>query len=244
MIRSDIKAKSEKLRAIKAQPCLDCGLVPPSCAMDFDHKVGKIQKISAMALRRNWGAVLEEIAKCDLVCARCHRLRTQQRRAPRSGWTTLRYRYHKIVIDTLKEKFPCTDCSGFWKACQMDFDHVGPKTASIGHLLSEPVDVLLAELQNCELVCVNCHRVRTAIGVGPNRSSMCLNHEFEEISLTIPYPDDRRLVRAWHPLVGTRPDHEIAKLAGVSRSAVSMHRRKVGVQSFRSASAEGIHAIH
>jgi hypothetical protein len=61
-------------------PCMDCGKFYHYYAMDFDHVRGqKVRDISDM-----WGApiekIKEEIAKCDLVCATCHRLRTWKRK--------------------------------------------------------------------------------------------------------------------------------------------------------------------
>jgi len=64
----------------RAQPCKDCGqhLIPE--AMDFDHLGDKSFDISKGNRKRSWPAVLSEIAKCDLVCANCHRVRTARRR--------------------------------------------------------------------------------------------------------------------------------------------------------------------
>lgn len=65
----------------KDRPCADCGQRFPTVAMDFDHVRGrKDYDISKM---RNNNSSLEalhrEIAKCDVVCACCHRIRTQAR---------------------------------------------------------------------------------------------------------------------------------------------------------------------
>ena len=45
----------------------------------------------------------------------------------------------------------------------MDFDHVRGKTAGISRLLQANVSMtrLLAEIAKCDLVCSNCHRIRT-----------------------------------------------------------------------------------
>ncbi len=61
----------------KSESCLDCGVAFPPCVMDFDHREGeeKLFNIGAsggIAL----AVVKKEIAKCDLVCANCHRIRT------------------------------------------------------------------------------------------------------------------------------------------------------------------------
>ena len=71
------------VRALKQNPCTDCGIMYPYPAMDFDHCRGvKDMDISKMCRRPvTWERLLEELAKCDLVCANCHRIRTWQREA-------------------------------------------------------------------------------------------------------------------------------------------------------------------
>jgi hypothetical protein len=60
-------------------PCFDCKAFYPSYVMDFDHVYGKkyldVSKLIAYKHER----MLEEIAKCQLVCANCHRKRTFER---------------------------------------------------------------------------------------------------------------------------------------------------------------------
>ena len=71
---------SVRLGKLKEAPCLDCGQVFSPCCMDFDHVRGeKLLDISQM-FTSSWTKVLEEVAKCDLVCANCHRVRTSLRR--------------------------------------------------------------------------------------------------------------------------------------------------------------------
>jgi hypothetical protein len=77
---------NEWLDSLKSAPCVDCGNTFPACAMDWDHTRGEklfnlgsmrsSQWVSEKAKKR----ILEEIAKCDLVCACCHRVRTSDRR--------------------------------------------------------------------------------------------------------------------------------------------------------------------
>lgn len=69
----------EWLKSLKDKPCADCGGVfPPEC-MDFDHRDRKTKRMSVglmISQRSSKDAILEEVAKCDLVCANCHRIRT------------------------------------------------------------------------------------------------------------------------------------------------------------------------
>ena len=69
----------------------------------------------------------------------------------------------KDTINKIKETTPCTDCGQFFPACAMDFDHLRDKIAEINQLVSSnyPIKSILLEIDKCELVCANCHRVRT-----------------------------------------------------------------------------------
>lgn len=73
------------LNAIKSRPCMDCGCSFHPCAMDFDHREGegKTKAVTTMVLEGAGKETIEkEIAKCDLVCACRHRVRTHVLRAP------------------------------------------------------------------------------------------------------------------------------------------------------------------
>lgn len=65
----------------KSKPCLDCGKSYPWYVMDFDHVRGdKVIVLSEAAHKHLSISRLEdEMAKCDVVCANCHRERTFQR---------------------------------------------------------------------------------------------------------------------------------------------------------------------
>lgn len=72
----------DRVRHLKMKMgCVDCGYNAHPAALDFDHRPGEQKglSISKMYLR-SWESILAEIAKCDLVCANCHRIRTEERR--------------------------------------------------------------------------------------------------------------------------------------------------------------------
>jgi hypothetical protein len=87
-IRKGTKARLNKhhdlVAEAKNKPCMDCGSRYPACVMDFDHRQGEDKYSSISKLVGNWMCsekqLLEEIDKCDLVCANCHRIRTFDRR--------------------------------------------------------------------------------------------------------------------------------------------------------------------
>jgi hypothetical protein len=62
----------------RERPCLDCGEIDP-LVLEFDHLGNKSFNIAHGLRDRNWQVVLDEIAKCDVVCANCHRRRTALR---------------------------------------------------------------------------------------------------------------------------------------------------------------------
>lgn len=61
--------------------CIDCNEKYPYWLLDFDHKP-EFQKVDSpyrMIRMINTTAMWEEVAKCDVVCPNCHRIRTYTR---------------------------------------------------------------------------------------------------------------------------------------------------------------------
>lgn len=71
----------ELIRQAKNKPCMDCNVRYPYFVMELDHVRGEKQfNVSRAATgSTSIGKVQEEIAKCDVVCANCHRIRTWER---------------------------------------------------------------------------------------------------------------------------------------------------------------------
>jgi hypothetical protein len=61
-----------------SHPCVDCGEADP-VVLEFDHLEEKSFNIAKGLRDRSWEALVAEIAKCDVVCANCHRRRTAVR---------------------------------------------------------------------------------------------------------------------------------------------------------------------
>lgn len=81
-------------------------------------------------------------------------------------WNRNRHKQNKEELVKLKSN-PCVDCSGIFPHYIMEFDHVperGPKKANIGTLSGSrkmTAKSIKEELQKCDLVCANCHKIRT-----------------------------------------------------------------------------------
>jgi hypothetical protein len=72
---------------LKSGPCTDCdGVFDPVC-MHWDHKPG-FERNGGTTIQQLYRAgrkdqILEEIQKCELVCANCHALRTKTQQEAR-----------------------------------------------------------------------------------------------------------------------------------------------------------------
>lgn len=67
----------------------------------------------------------------------------------------------------LKEGIPCADCGRTFPVYVMHWDHL-PGFAKVGEIsvmvTARSRTAVLAELEKCELVCANCHVMRTVTG--------------------------------------------------------------------------------
>lgn len=85
-----------------------------------------------------------------------------------SNRITRRRALGKYVQEVKKDK-SCADCKIQYHYAAMEFDHVrGTKIKCIANLVHEvvPLQELIDEMAKCDLVCANCHRVRTWTRLG------------------------------------------------------------------------------
>lgn len=71
-----LPARRAFMEVVKSYPCLDCGVSYPAACMDFDHVRGDKDRHLSQMTMGNFDRLRAEIAKCELICANCHRLRT------------------------------------------------------------------------------------------------------------------------------------------------------------------------
>ena len=174
------RATIQFLRDLRRVPCKDCGGIFQPHQMDFDHrdpstKVFGLTWSRAMLASRH--RLLQEIAKCDIVCANCHAIRTYVQQADR--WA--RRRAAGELIDTprhrskrrrsvprrdfilgLRER-PCADCGKQLPPYVMQFDHRNPdeKSFNVASSWCRSERTILEEAAKCDIVCPNCHRDRS-----------------------------------------------------------------------------------
>ena len=183
------KATLDWLRDLRRVPCIDCGGVFPPWAMDFDHrdpseKLFDLGAGKGATMLKNRAVLEAEVAKCDVVCANCHRIRTHRafmagalrpesfkrkkkssdRRVQRDRDKVQKARDQATALLRAFRRSPCFGCGKRFPWFVMEFDHregttkVGLVTKLAGHV---GLMRLLLEIEKCDIVCANCHRIRT-----------------------------------------------------------------------------------
>jgi hypothetical protein len=172
-------ATLEFLRNLRRRPCADCGRSLPPWVMDFDHRDPKTKSFALAAghaLLKSRDVLIAEIAKCDVVCANCHAIRTynwiksedvfssRAKGISRHLARQTAYRATQSKLLAALRTVPCLDCGGTFPFFVMQFDHRDPREKK--YMVSMMVgragtDTILAEVAKCDIVCTNCHRERT-----------------------------------------------------------------------------------
>jgi len=126
------------------------------------------KSISDFGLNNNKSDKLQAYCKsCMLVIRRKHYDNNKQQYKTRNRKTIKRL---KDIVINLKTSSSCKNCGIRYQdePWLMEFDHLEDnKTAEISYLVKRGSEnKLLAEIAKCEIVCVLCHRRRTAKRAG------------------------------------------------------------------------------
>lgn len=109
------------------------------------------------------------VGKSGRVCKECQKLRCRKfaKENPKA-LKALRQNTKQVYRETKAQLVyykggVCKDCKGIFPSCCYHFDHREPcnKTAGIAQLMHRPVEEIKAEADKCDLVCANCHAIRT-----------------------------------------------------------------------------------
>lgn len=100
----------------------------------------------------------------DCRCAYDRRYYAERGKAARSARHRAHINRQRAWMSALKQGIPCTDCGQSFPPYVMHWDHLPghEKIDEVGSMVgSRRRDVILAEIRKCELVCANCHVMRT-----------------------------------------------------------------------------------
>ena len=82
------RKKREMLNDIKTKSgCVKCGYNEHPAALDFNHKdpSQKLGNIAEKAKSWSYKKLLDEVAKCEVLCANCHRIHSYETHPSRLG---------------------------------------------------------------------------------------------------------------------------------------------------------------
>ena len=103
--------------------------------------------------------------RLQAISARKHYEKNREKMKARARvWTQANRVKVRAFLCALKESAPCGDCGRHFPHYVMDFDHVrGEKKFTIAGVVGRTISLArtMGEIAKCELVCANCHRVRT-----------------------------------------------------------------------------------
>ena len=113
-----------------------------------------------------WKKYMKEVRSGERGADRLARLRhqtnTQNNRPEIKKMMAEKNRARRNYMYALKAR-PCMDCGGKFPPECMDFDHrpESSKEFTIGVSMHRNWERMMKETQKCDIVCANCHRIRT-----------------------------------------------------------------------------------
>lgn len=249
--RRGFNKSADLIKSLKEKDqCGKCGGVFPYYVLDFHHIHSKDVAVSKL-YEKSQDRIRNEVSKCILICANCHRGITQEpsvvpvttlnlfrTKIPDEipledhseskkcasclvykntlNFTKLKTgKFHSYCKKCLKNKNasygvgrktsdrpaktfvndykinnPCVDCGIKFPYWVTDFDHVtGFKTSNISILRNSSLTRVMEEVKNCELICANCHRIRTHKRRGLKKETLSESETYTK------YSDELKLLR-------------------------------------------------
>ena len=107
--------------------------------------------------------------RMDLETKRMYR-EDPEHKAKDLSYAKIKHKERQAFINEIKS-VPCMDCGNMFPPCAMDFDHVnGEKVANISEMKTYTIERIKEEISKCDIVCSNCHRIRTFKRKGSDES--------------------------------------------------------------------------
>ena len=222
-VRSRQISTLEFLRDLRRRPCADCGGTYPPWVMDFDHRdpmTKAFRLTTGSALLKSREELLAEIEKCDIVCSNCHAIRTyrsvivsQERNGPKRVGRSARLAEKRLRWQADSQRLrglrdvSCADCGQRFPFFVMQFDHreAATKDEAVTRMIGRAGPRrIMAEVAKCDVVCSNCHRIRTF-----TRRTRARIGELAGVTQLVEFLPSKQAVAGSSPV--SRSDHQTAK---------------------------------
>lgn len=95
VIRESVRRKRRAtslfiIEFLSKHPCIDCG-ESDIMVLDFDHRGDKVKAVSDLARNSSIKRIRDEMDKCDVRCANCHRRKTMREN------NSFKYQYCQVL---------------------------------------------------------------------------------------------------------------------------------------------------
>ena len=158
--RRRLKRKKQLMDAAGAR-CFDCGYEGAIAVYEFHHRDPTTKEFGLANFNGSLSRLLAEAAKCDLLCASCHRLRHVAMETTPPTDPVVRHRRQRKLKAIEYMGSHCHLCGRDGPAALFEFHHrnaadkeFGLSERGIPHSWQKTV----AELAKCVMLCANCHR--------------------------------------------------------------------------------------
>jgi hypothetical protein len=162
-------------RFLQSRSCVDCGCKDWKLLENDHTEDDKAQNANGLSYRTisklpTLEKIISELKKCEVVCIKCHRLRTHRRFHPSSNHDIKkRKQERRYMVNQLKlavgECMICHQTVSATTTFLFDWDHLDSSTKieSISEMCNtlQSMDKICQEIQKCRLLCCSCHRLHT-----------------------------------------------------------------------------------
>jgi predicted HNH restriction endonuclease len=158
-LRKRRRKRKADLVAAYGGRCVDCGYSTCSEALQFHHRDPSTKDFGLGHFNGSLARLIAEAAKCDLVCANCHRVRHAREAAASS------HRVVELRRETKRRAIAsfggvCLACSSAYVPAALEFHHPDPNKKEFAISVDgiyRSWERVQKELEQCVMLCANCH---------------------------------------------------------------------------------------
>jgi hypothetical protein len=155
------KRRKNELVALAGGRCVDCGYFACIAALEFHHRDRSTKEFGLGNFSGSMEKLMTEFAKCDLLCANCHRIRHAVE-DDRAEPDRLLYARRELKLRAVAYMGSvCLECDRQGPLALFEFHHIDAKAKDFGISRSGIIrawEKIVAELEKCVMLCANCHR--------------------------------------------------------------------------------------